>query len=237
MTTAATVLLVEDDPDALRLASFFLKRAGYEVLTASDGVSGLDLARKANPALVILDWQLPGLTGIDVCRKLRKDSQVPILMLTSMDTVADRVEGLETGADDYLVKPYAPEELIARVAARLRVRPAVPVAASELEVGDLHLSLDTHTASRAGRPLALSPKEFELLHFFMKHPNKVLRRNQLLAEVWGDPDAYDANVLDVYIGYLRQKLEEGDLPRVLQTKRGVGFFLEAAEHAADATHA
>jgi DNA-binding response OmpR family regulator len=236
MSTAATVLLVEDDPDALRLASFFLKRAGYEVLTATDGVSGLQLARTANPALVILDWQLPGLTGIEVCRKLRKDSQVPVLMLTSMDSVADRVEGLETGADDYLVKPYAPEELIARVGARLRVRPAAPAPADALEVGDLRLSLDTHTASRAGKALALSPKEFELLHYLMRHPNKVLRRSQLLSEVWGDPDAYDANVLDVYIGYLRQKLEEGDRPRVIQTKRGVGFYLEAAG-TADPAHA
>lgn len=225
MTQPAKILIVEDDPDALRLATFFLKRAGYEVLSAEDGVRGLQLAREAEPDLVVLDWLLPGLSGLEVCRKLRRDSQVPVLMLTSLDSVADRVEGLETGADDYLVKPYAPEELVARVGARLRARPQAPAPKTKLAFGDLALDADAFTASRAGRTLALSRTEFELLRCFMQQPAKVLRRAQIMAEVWGDPDGYDANLLDVYLGYLRQKLEEGGLPRVIHTKRGVGFYL------------
>lgn len=228
MTDPRKILVIEDDPDTLRLVGFFLKRADYEVYTATDGPSGLRAARQVQPDLVILDWQLPGLAGIDICRKLRETSRVPILMLTAMGTVADRVEGLETGADDYMVKPFAPEELVARVAARLRVAAmATPTPSAELVVGDLALSVEAHRATRAGRDLELSPKEFELLHYFMQHPNKVLRRGQLLGEVWGDADGYDPNVVSVYVSYLRTKLEEGGLPRVLHTQRGVGFYLEA----------
>jgi DNA-binding response OmpR family regulator len=227
MSTPLKILVIEDDAETLRLIGFFLKRAGYEVYTATDGIAGLRLARQLQPALVVLDWQLPGLAGIDVCRKLRETSRVPVLMLTSMVTVADRVEGLETGADDYMVKPFAPEELVARVAARLRTNPAAAAPANELVVGDLVLSVDAHRATRAGRDLELSPKEFELLHYFMKHPNKVLRKSQLLGEVWGDADGYDSNVVSVYVAYLRQKLEQGGLPRLIQTQRGIGFVLES----------
>ena len=219
----ARILVVEDDPDSLRLVSFFLTRAGYEVVTAKDGATGLHVAEQQAPDMVILDWVLPLMNGLEICRRLRQRSQVPILMLTSKDSIADRVEGLDTGADDYLIKPFAPEELLARVAARLRVSRA-PTAAV-LAFDDLHLSLETHEAKRDGRSLALSPKEFDLLHFFMSRPEKVLRRAQILNEVWGDENSYDSNVLDVYVGYLRQKLEAGGLPRLIHTKRGVGFLL------------
>lgn len=222
--TRARILVVEDDPDSLRLVTFFLERQGYEVITATDGLAGLQLAERERPALVILDWGLPLMDGLEVCRRLRGRSDVPVLMLTAKDTVADRVEGFETGADDYLVKPFAPEELVVRVAARLRDRRPSPVAAA-LAYDDLTLDAESHEASRAGRPLKLSPKEFELLRFFLLHPEKVLRRAQLLSEVWGDADAYDANVLDVYVGYLRQKLEVEGAARLIHTKRGVGFYL------------
>lgn len=221
--TPARVLVVEDDPDSLRLVSFFLTRAGYTVITAKDGATGLHLAEQERPDMVVLDWMLPLMNGLEICKRIRQRSRVPILMLTSKDSIADRVEGLDTGADDYLVKPFAPEELLARVAARLRsTRPDVT---AELVFADLQLSTETHTATRAAKPLALSPKEFDLLRFFMSHPDKVLRRAQILNEVWGNESAYDSNVLDVYVGYLRQKLEAEGLPRLIHTKRGVGFVL------------
>jgi two-component system response regulator MprA len=161
--------------------------------------------------------------GLEVCRRLRARSRVPVVMLTAKDTVADRVEGLEMGADDYVVKPFAPEELVARVGARLRALQAEPPPARELAYADLLLAHDTCEAARGGRPIPLSPKEFELLSFFMRYPEKVLRRSQILAEVWGE--AYEPNVLDVYVSYLRQKLEAGGAPRLIHTKRGIGFYL------------
>lgn len=219
----ARILVVEDDPDSLRLITFFLSRAGYEVLTAKDGATGLMLAEQERPDLVVLDWMLPLMNGLEICRRLRQRSRVPILMLTAKDSVADRVEGLDTGADDYLIKPFAPEELLARVSARLRI--SSPPAAANLAFADLQLSVETHEASRGGRPLALSPKEFDLLRCFMNHPDKVLRRTQILNEVWGDESNYDGNILDVYVGYLRQKMEADGQPRLIHTKRGVGFVL------------
>ncbi|MDB5101399.1 MAG: response regulator with CheY-like receiver domain and winged-helix DNA-binding domain [Cyanobacteria bacterium RYN_339] len=222
----AKILVVEDDPDSLRLVSFFLKRAGYEVLEAADGPTALALAEREKPALVILDWQLPMMSGLEVCKRLRAKSDVPIVMLTAKDSVADRVEGLETGADDYVVKPFAPEELVARVAVRLRGASSGGASGSNsLAFSDVTLSADTYQVARGGQPVALSSKEFELLRYFMQHPNKVLRRAQIINEVWGDADAYDPNVLDVYVGYLRSKLEAGGSPRVIHTKRGVGFYL------------
>jgi two-component system response regulator MprA len=222
---AAKILVVEDDPDSLRLVSFFLKRAGYEVLEALDGPTALALAEREKPSLVILDWQLPMMTGLEVCKRLRAKSHVPIVMLTAKDSVADRVEGLETGADDYVVKPFAPEELVARVAVRLRGAAGGGPVGGTLAFADVSLSTDTYQVTRGGQPVALSTKEFELLRYFMQHPNKVLRRTQIINEVWGDADAYDPNVLDVYVGYLRSKLEAGGSPRVIHTKRGVGFYL------------
>jgi two-component system response regulator MprA len=226
MTTGQKILVVEDDPDSLRLVSFFLKRAGYEVVEAGDGPTALTLAERERPNLVILDWGLPMMTGLEVCKRLRAKSPVPIVMLTAKDSVADRVEGLETGADDYVVKPFAPEELVARVAVRLRATAGGGATmGGTLAFSDLNLSSDTYTVSRAGQPVALSTKEFELLRYFMQHPNKILRRAQIINEVWGDADAYDPNVLDVYVGYLRNKLEAGGSPRLIHTKRGVGFYL------------
>lgn len=221
-SSSAKILVVEDDPDSCRLTAFLLSRMGYEVITAATGPDGLSLAEREQPDLVILDWLLPLMNGLEVCRRLRQHSQVPILMLTSKASVADRVEGLDTGADDYLIKPYAAEELLARVAARLR-----GAQTPSLTVADVQLSVATHEARRAGRPLSLSPKEFALLHCFLRNPDKVLRRTEILAAVWGNQEAYDGNILDVYVSYLRQKLEENGASRLIHTKRGVGFIFSA----------
>lgn len=196
---------------------------GYEVLVASNGYTALALATN-QPDLIILDLMLPDLDGIEVCKKIRQQSDVPILMLTARDETADRVLGLDSGADDYLVKPFALEELLARIRALLR-RHRTPEK-EVLRYADLQLNTATREAQRGNRVFQLTAKEYELLELFLKHPRQVLTREELMTKIWGYDYSGESNVLDVYIGYLRSKLEAGGEPRLIHTVRGVGYVLK-----------
>jgi two-component system response regulator MprA len=229
----AKVLVVDDDPMILRMLKRGLSLDGYEVETAANGQDALRLARQGQPDLVVLDVMLPdvGLDGLAIARLLRKDSAIPILMLTAKDTVPDRVSGLEAGADDYLVKPFAFDELAARVKALLRrsaLNDEVISAqqnSDELGFADLILRLKEHRAWRGNRPIELTAREFELLKFFMRHPRQVLSRDLILENVWGMDYMGESNVVDVHIRALRDKLEAQDEARLIQTVRGVGYAL------------
>jgi two-component system response regulator MprA len=226
MTAKPHILVVDDDTRIAASVRRALVYEGYEVDVAYDGRGALDSALGQAPDLVVLDVMLPDIDGIEVCRRLRAGSDVPILMLTAKDATADRVNGLDTGADDYLVKPFAHEELLARVRALLR-RHASP-ADRTLRFADLAMDIPAHTASRGGREVDLTAQEFTLLQHFLLHPRQVLTRTQLLDAVWGFDSETTSNVVDVYIGYLRAKLEEKGERRLLQTVRGVGYVLREA---------
>ncbi len=221
----ATVLVVDDDQKLLNMLRRTLAYEGFQVLTAPDGNAALEQVEAHHPDVVVLDWLMPGLDGIGVLKQLRAaDDKSLVLMLTARDAVEDRVEGLETGADDYLVKPFAPAELLARLHALLR-RPIVGAKDEPLVYADLSLSPITRETRRRDRAFELTSKEFDLLHYMMRHPRQVLRRDQILEEVWGYDFGGDDNVLEVYIGYLRKKTEAGGEPRLIQTVRGVGYVL------------
>ncbi|HMQ34684.1 MAG TPA: response regulator transcription factor [Chloroflexaceae bacterium] len=221
----ATILVVDDDRKLVDMLRLTLSYEGYQVLTAGDGHEALAAARERRPDLVVLDWMLPGLDGVGVLRALRSDDGTPVLMLTARDTVADRVVGLDAGADDYLVKPFAPVELLARVRALLRRGPSAPAGLQPLRYGDLVIDQGAHEVWRGARRIALSPKEYDLLALFLRHPRQVLRREQILEQVWGYDFGGNGNVLEVYVGYLRAKTEAGGEPRLIQTVRGVGYVL------------
>ncbi len=218
-------ILVIDDDEAITTA---LRRAlafeGYTVDVALDGEEGLRKVRDAAPDLIILDILMPGIDGFEVCQRLRAGDDTPILILTARDEVADRVRGLDAGADDYLVKPFAPDELLARVRALLRRREPRERGAV-LRFADLSVDLRTRQVFRGEREIQLSAKEFDLLSYFARHPRQVLTRDQLLDAVWGYQFEGESNVVDVYVGYLRQKLEAANEPRLIHTVRGVGFAL------------
>lgn len=216
----ARVLLVDDDKKLLPLLERGFRYEGFEVLTALNGEEGLALARAQNPDVVVLDIGMPGLDGFEVCRLLRLRSEVPVIMLTARDEVSDKVNALSLGADDYVAKPFAFDELVARVRAVLRRRPAPQ--GHRLAYADLACDLATREVVRGGRPIELTAKEFDLLAYFLRHPRRVLTREGLLQGVWGYDFSGDTNVVDVYVGYLRQKLGE---PRLIQTIRGVGYSL------------
>ncbi|SRR5579884_178158 len=222
----AHLLVVDDDEQLLTALRRALAFEGYDVTVAASGEAGLRAALERPPDLVVLDVLLPGLDGLEVCRRLRAGGDVPILMLTARDEVADRVAGLDAGADDYLVKPFAVDELLARVRALLRRRG--PAVAGELRLGDLTLNPTTRLVQRAGRELTLTPKEFDLLQLFLQHPRQVLTRELLFERIWGYDFDGESNVLDVYVGHLRTKLEAGGEPRLLHTVRGVGYVLREA---------
>lgn len=221
------ILIIEDDEAIVRVLRRSLAYEGYSVDAAFDGETGLALARDAHPDLVILDWMLPGMDGLEVCQRLRGGGNVPILMLTAKDTVNDRVQGLDAGADDYMVKPFQLEELLARVRALLRrTQPErVPV----LTFSDLVLDTATRQALRKGRVISLTAKEYDLLELFLRHPRQVLTREMIFDRVWGYDFGGESNVLDVYIRYLRQKLEAEGETRLLHTVRGVGYVLRETE--------
>jgi two-component system, OmpR family, response regulator MprA len=219
------VLVIEDDTeitDALRRS---LRHEGYEVRTAGDGVEALDTAAEFIPDLVVLDLGLPRLDGIEVCRQLRADSDVPILILTARTETDDRVTGLDSGADDYLVKPFERQEFLARIRALLRRRP--PRGSASLTVGDLKLNPDTREVHRGGREIELTNREFELLEYLMRNERLVVSRERLLDEVWGYDPMAATNTIDVFISNLRRKLESGGEARLLHTKRGAGYVLRA----------
>jgi DNA-binding response OmpR family regulator len=218
------VLVVEDDADIADVLRRSLRNEGYEVRTSADGSEALDVAAGFVPDLVVLDLGLPGLDGLEVCRRLRTDGDVPILMLTARAETADRVIGLDSGADDYLVKPFERKELLARIRALLRRRP--PRGAASLEVADLQLNPDTREVRRGDREIELTNREFELLEFLMRNERLVVSRERLLDEVWGYDPMAATNTIDVFISNLRRKLESGDEPRLLHTKRGAGYVLK-----------
>jgi len=220
------ILAVDDVPQNVRLLEAVLTSNGFEVVTAATGEEALLRVLKDKPDLVLLDIMLPGIDGYEVCRRLRSEGEVAILMLTAREGTSDRVRGLDSGADDYLVKPFAYEELMARVRALLR-RGTVRTP-HQLSYSNLKLDLDTREVSRGGRPVNLTAKEHELLEYLLRQPRHVFTRDQLLEGVWGIDSETASNVVDVYIGYLRQKLEEGGRPRLLQTVRGVGYTLREA---------
>jgi two-component system response regulator MprA len=217
------ILIIEDEDRILQFLQRGLTYEGYRVETASDGPSGLAMARSEVPDLVILDWMLPGLDGLEVCRRLRAAGPTPILMLTAKESVSDRVQGLDAGADDYLVKPFEFDELVARVRALLRR--ARPEAADLLTFADLRLDTGTHQAFRGERPIELTAKEYELLDLFLRHPRQVLTREVIFDRVWGYDFGGESNIIEVYVRYLRQKTEAGGEPRLLHTVRGVGYVL------------
>jgi two-component system, OmpR family, response regulator MprA len=218
------VLVVEDDADIADVLRRSLRNEGYEVKTSADGVEALDVAAGFVPDLVVLDLGLPRLDGVEVCRRLREDGDVPILMLTARAETEDRVTGLDSGADDYLVKPFERQELLARIRALLRRRP--PRGTASLEVGDLQLNPDTREVSREEREIELTNREFELLEFLMRNERLVISRERLLDEVWGYDPMAATNTIDVFISNLRRKLEAGGEPRLLHTKRGAGYVLK-----------
>jgi len=220
----ATILVADDDRKITDMLRRTLAYEGYEVLTATDGVEALSKAREYSPDLIVLDWMMPGIDGIEVARRIRAADRTPILMLTARDAVEDRVEGLDIGADDYLVKPFAPDELLARIRALLR-RAEVTPAERPLAYADLRLEPATRETRRGERVFDLSPKEFDLLAYLLRHPRQVLPRARILEAVWGEDFFGDDNVLDVYIGYLRQKTEAESEPRLIQTVRGVGYVI------------
>ncbi len=220
------ILVVEDQQRLAVLLRRVLTEERHIVDVASDGPSGLDLAASEGYDLVILDLMLPGMDGLEICRTLRKQNNwVPILMLTARGAVEDRVAGLETGADDYLTKPFAMQELLARVRVLLR-RGQAPDAGTELQVADLTLDLLRHEARRGNRVIDLTAKEYALLEFLMRHPGQVLTRTQIIDHVWRyDLDAL-SNVVDIYIHYLRNKIDQGYSRRLITTVRGVGYRIE-----------
>jgi two-component system, OmpR family, response regulator MprA len=219
------VLVVEDDEEIAQVLQRSLRLEGYEVRVAGDGEAALDQSAAFNPDLVILDLGLPKLDGMEVARRLRSADDVPILMLTARDALESRVEGLDAGADDYLVKPFERQELLARLRALLRRRP--PRGSASVIVGDLALNPDTHEVSRGGRDIDLTQREFELLEYLMRNERIVVPRQRLLEEVWGYDPFATTNTIEVFVSNLRRKLESGGEARLLHTIRGAGYVLRA----------
>jgi DNA-binding response OmpR family regulator len=219
------VLVVEDDEDIANALQRSLRMEGYEVRLAADGQRALEQAGKFLPDLVVLDLGLPKIDGIEVARTLREDGDVPILMLTARDAVEARVEGLDSGADDYLVKPFERQELLARLRALLRRRP--PRGSAPLTVGDLSLNPDTHEVTRGERAIDLTQREFELLEYLMRNERLVISRQRLLDDVWGYDPFSTTNTIEVFVSNLRRKLEAGGEPRLLHTIRGAGYVVRA----------
>jgi two-component system, OmpR family, response regulator MprA len=219
------VLVVEDDEEIADAVRRALRQAGHEVRTAGDGVAALSAADEFVPDMVVLDLGLPRLDGVEVARRLRAESDVPILILTARAETEDRVNGLDSGADDYLVKPFELSELLARTRALMRRRP--PRGSASLTVGDLRLNPDTREVRRGDRQIDLTNREFELLEYLMRNERLVVSRERLLDEVWGYDPLSMTNTIDVFISNLRRKLEEGGEPRILHTKRGAGYVVRA----------
>ena len=220
----AHILVVEDEAKLAQFIKMELEFEQYKVTHASDGFTGLSSAREIEPDLILLDWMLPGISGPEICRRLRQTgSKVPIILLTAKDEVGDRVAGLDAGADDYVIKPFSIEELLARVRANLRREQEEDV--DSLQFGDLSLNRSTREVFRGKRAIELTAKEFDLLDYLLSHPRQVLTRDQILERVWGYDFMGDSNIIEVYVRYLRLKLEDSDESRLIQTVRGVGYVL------------
>ena len=218
------IVVVEDEEKLARFIEMELGYEGYEVSVANDGLTGLTTIRDKNPDLIILDWMMPGMTGVEVCRRLRSTGvKTPVILLTAKDEVSDRVTGLDAGADDYLVKPFSIEELLARIRAHLRRTQEDDT--ETLRFDDLSLDRQTREVFRGKRAIELTAKEFDLLEYLLSYPRQVITRDRILEEVWGYDFMGDSNIIEVYIRYLRLKLEAEGESRLIQTVRGVGYVL------------
>ena len=229
--TKPILLLVEDDRALADLLIWHFDREGYEILRTADGDEALILSQERTPDLVVLDWMIEGVSGIEVCRRLRRrasTAHVPIIMLTARGEESDRIRGLDTGADDYVTKPFSPRELLARVGAVLRrVRPAL--AGEQLAYGDIDMDVEAHRVRRGGNPVQLGPTEFRLLRHFLEHPGRVFSRERLLDAVWQHDSDIDARTVDVHIRRLRKALNEGGRPDLIRTVRSAGYSLDSEE--------
>ena len=229
---SSRVLVIDDEESIIDLITLGLKYEGFEVEAASEGEEGITAAQRTNPIFIILDWMLPDMDGLEVCRRLRTNpttQAIPILLLTAKDEVGSRVEGLNTGADDYLTKPFNFDELVARIRAILRrLNLSAPAEKSHiLQVGDLQLNTASHEVTRAGSLIDLTATEYKLLHLFMSHPGQALDRQTILNHVWGYDFLGETNIIEVYIRYLREKIEDSpSAPRYIQTIRGVGYIIK-----------
>lgn len=221
---SAHILLVEDEVKLARFVELELSSEGYRITVAHDGLTGLTIARESQLDLVILDWMLPGLSGLEMCRRMRTTgNKTPVILLTARDEIHDRVAGLDAGADDYVVKPFSIEELLARVRAHLRRTRQTEQ--DTLQFEDLRLNRRTREVFRGDRAIELTAKEFDLLEYLLTHPRQVFTRDQILEHVWGYDFMGDSNIIEVYVRYLRLKLEEKNQPRLIHTVRGVGYTL------------
>lgn len=226
---AANILLVEDEPGIRELLMFNLGQAGHQVVAEHDAESALKFLKHTLPDVILLDWMLPGISGVDLCRRLRSDERyrgVPIIMLTARSDERDKVLGLDTGADDYVTKPFSPRELVSRIKAVLRRR-APQMSEEVVEMGGLRLDPAGHRVYGGGQTLDLGPTEFRLLHFFMTHPERVYSRTQLLDQVWGDDVFVEERTVDVHIRRLRLALEPSGHAALVQTVRGAGYRFSA----------
>ncbi|EJW16169.1 response regulator transcription factor [Paenibacillus alvei] len=225
--SAHSILLVEDEQSVSQFIQLELEHEGYEVLLAEDGEQALEFFYQNEWSLILLDWMIPKLNGLEVCRRIRRTSDVPIILLSARDYVGDVIAGLDTGADDYITKPFEIEELLARIRTALR-RPNQAASTEQKEVyrlSDLTLDVKKRIVSRAGDRIELTQREFELLQYLLEHAGEVISREQLLSSVWGYDFVGETNVVDVYIRYLRNKLDRGYQHKLIQTVRGVGYVL------------
>lgn len=229
--TKSRILLVEDDRALVELVDFHLRKAGYESRVTANGDEALMLASESPPDLILLDWMIEGTSGIEVCRQLSRMAStkaIPIIMMTARGEEADRIRGLDTGADDYITKPFSPRELLARISAVLRrVRPAL--AGGTLSFEDVEMDVAAHRVRRGGRPIQLSPSEFRLLRHFLESPRRIFTREGLLDTVWNDGSDLDQRTVDVHVRRIRKALNEGGRPDLIRTIRSSGYALDTAE--------
>ena len=222
--TAANILIVEDELKLARFIELELSAEGYAIMVAHDGLNALTMIRESNPDMILLDWMLPGMSGVEICRRLRSTgNKTPIIFLTARDEISDRVAGLDAGANDYMVKPFSIEELLARIRAHLRQTHSEN--SNLLEFHDLKLNRLTRQVFRGMRSIDLTVKEFDLLEYLLSHPGQVFTRDQILEQVWGYDFMGDSNIIEVYVRYLRLKLEEQKEQRLVHTIRGVGYVV------------
>ena len=222
---AERILLVEDEEKLARMVELELRYEGYEVEKAFDGRTGLERALAGDFDLILLDIMLPALSGMEVLRRLRKERQTPVILLTARDAVVDKVSGLDAGADDYVTKPFAIEELLARIRAALRKRPVAPAEVPKLTCGPLVMDVERHEVSVSGTPVELTRREFDLLRHLLENKEKVITRESLLDNVWGFDFAGETNAVDVYIRFLRSKIDERFGVKLIHTVRGVGYAI------------
>ncbi|MED4603109.1 response regulator transcription factor [Paenibacillus validus] len=225
-----SILVIEDEQQIARVLELELRHEGYEVKVAGDGLSGLELALGQTWSLIVLDVMLPGSSGLEVLRRLRQDGRlVPVILLTARDSTPDIVGGFEQGANDYVTKPFVIEELLARIRNLIRMTEPATDDQQTLTVGDLVLEPASRKVMRGGRPIELTPTEFELLHYMMKHAGQVLSREQIITDVWGYEHTGDTNIVDVYVRYLRLKIDKGHRPKLIRTARGIGYALSVPD--------